>query len=599
MLEGILDELRSKGMEKVATLLDPKFQLSLIYLEVLTHPRWENEVKEAIGTKSYKDLKLIYLAQGNNILSSLTEAPIYSDNFKIGKEHQESIVVKKTILSIDDFLDSREITTEIMKLNHQIKLAVYSKAEKIIGNDEDLMYDIFNDDDTYVKMQNDYNEEQKDSFFLKRLNSSFDRVKKVVEMNAPSEIVKMMVNSTQKFVNIKYNNFEEFVRKVEDIIKDKSLLENKIKEWKISLKDTQRERVLENAKAYFKYSEAEEIYLIGSRIDSLINYWADNMTEDNPNGDSFAHKIMYEDRFSEETIIKSFNEILKSDLNLRAKIIEDYEREITSLFNDLTGYEQILNGGIVTNPNISKYSIMQNHARIPNLEYSEKLLESLNPRVKKLRELLDKLPEISDIAVSSRIRKQTELTYQMRELPKNPLDVTIGNDGKACVFVPNKVEDLKNGWSIPSYQKHNKVRIFGLYRKRAKAENRMGFVLGFDSSYKNEEVLVCNSLEISRFGIAGGREVITKVTEYVENWLMDYAKLNGYDGVAMGNHSYNTSKNYTSNDKEIVQGFVIFEKNGIPIHSDVFKIKNTVDIFTKEQLMISRPNSLYWIMKPK
>jgi len=140
-------------------------------------------------------------------------------------------------------------------------------------------------------------------------------------------------------------------------------------------------------------------------------------------------------------------------------------------------------------------------------------------------------------------------------MPKDPLDVDFGRDADCCIYVPEKLDQLQNGIFVPNYLAYSDVRLFSVYRDQNGRKKRMGLVMAFDTeNEENELVLACNSLELSQFGIAGGKQTVREITEYVENWLVGYANEHNYSGVVMGNHSYNTSANFSSKSDEIYQG---------------------------------------------
>ena len=206
------------------------------------------------------------------------------------------------------------------------------------------------------------------------------------------------------------------------------------------------------------------------------------------------------------------------------------------------------------------------------------------------------------MATSTQLRKKKDHTYILEEMPKNPLDVTFGNDSGCCIFVPEDISKLQNGVFVPRYLTNPHVRLFGVYRhdagngtsekSRSAKVQRMGLVLAFESkgSY-GKEILACNSLELSRLGISGGNETVRKVVEYAEQWLIGYAQEHGYAGVTMGRHSYNTSRNFSARSNDIVEEQMRFRQAGVTFYSDIFML--TKD----ESVMKTRPRSCYWLWK--
>ncbi|HII71123.1 TPA: hypothetical protein HA265_00005 [Candidatus Woesearchaeota archaeon] len=185
----------------------------------------------------------------------------------------------------------------------------------------------------------------------------------------------------------------------------------------------------------------------------------------------------------------------------------------------------------------------------------------------------------------------------VEELPKDPMDVTFGNDSGCCIFVPESTNDLNNGIFVPVYLLDLNIRLFAVYRLEngGDKKHRMGLVVAFDTHTENgRNILACNSLELSAYGVAGGKPALCKLTNYVEDWLIGYARRHRYHGVAMGSHSYNTSANFSGRKGDVVRQTLIFNTEGEalnPFYSDIF------DWDSENALMKTRENACYWLDK--
>lgn len=339
-------------------------------------------------------------------------------------------------------------------------------------------------------------------------------------------------------------------------------------------KATLRERILEEAKFYLDYDWREDIH------DDFFSLQDDL-------------QILGEVELEGENLVAEF---MKTPLHARKKYVEKHYSSLEMLKRKIVGLQQIIDGSPVNNPNISQLSILQNDARLPNLKYSEKTRQALKVIVDECRELLDSIPDLTDLAISSKMRKKKKLTYVMEELPKDPMDVTFGNDSGCCIYVPESKDKFQNGIYVPVYLTNPNIRLFAVYRaENGDKKQRMGLVLAFDTQTESgEDVLACNSLELSLYGISGGRDTISKITDYTEQWLVGYAQKHGYHGVTMGRHSYNTSANFSSKTGDIVeQTLVLKSKKGrlIPFYSDIF------DYDVIKDIMKTRNNSCYWLSK--
>ena len=204
-----------------------------------------------------------------------------------------------------------------------------------------------------------------------------------------------------------------------------------------------------------------------------------------------------------------------------------------------------------------------------------------------------KYPDIFALPTPSKLKRKKHLKYLIEEMPKDPLDVTFGNDSGCCIFVDDDVKKTGNGMFVPYYLVHPGVRLFGVYRTEKSRRQRMGLVVAFETEYADKrkgKILACNSLELSILGLAGGETTISRLVDYVEGWLVEYAKQNGYVGVCMGGHSYNTSLNYSSRKNDVVKDTLVFSNSPLFFYSDIFRADD-------DRSMLTRDHSCYWLWK--
>jgi len=307
---------------------------------------------------------------------------------------------------------------------------------------------------------------------------------------------------------------------------------------------------------------------------------------------------------SEDNPLENYGQdVLEEDLNYKRYILEEFTYKVTDMRKIAIGCEQIAAGGTVLNQKEHRYSVAQNHARFPNLDYTEQQRATFRDYGKSLQELLQKIPDISDIVLPRRIRQRKDVDFSVEELVKDPMDITFGNDAGCCIAVSTNREDLINGWTVPHYQLDPHIRLFGIYRSMGQKRTRVGLIPAFETAFqrafsgnvpREKTILSCNSIELSSVGIPGGTETKTELTRYAEQWIQTYAQTYGYYGATMGHHSYNAAVRFSQHTENMVREPLAFIGRIQGFHSDIFQ--RTPDA-RQNYIYRTKPHSCYWITK--
>ncbi|MDO8656384.1 MAG: hypothetical protein Q7K45_04040 [Nanoarchaeota archaeon] len=633
-LDTLAQELERKRLLRQAVLLRSKNGKE--YGKSLLHPQWKDQVQLALGEKLYTDLQK-ELEQFENpegrLLSQIfgeRKPKIRFQEFQPRKYSASALEIHlENTFDFPTLQRTAEITAKVSELVVGTYKIVYAEVHEKAGTNDEMLYDIYKDDDhipdrdlTSAELKNlagDYHH---------KLSGRIARLQRLYELSSPSMITFNELNMVQEMLSQvksqlgetgeilfteetgshrdKYDLLQEkYGDKVDALIKDavppviaegnrvlkdKQAFSTFFGQWVEKEKKEKSKRVIEIARRNVKLALDHDDFL------------QDDYVRQN---DPFYSLDIYLNDY--EIIVPAETDTLhllwKSALSVRQNFLGDrYNVELRFCFNTLVGLQQIIEGGPITNPEASPISVVQNHAGFPNISYSADTKTKLEEIVGQLRPLLDSLPDISDLTTSTKLRKKKDHRYILEELPKNPLDVTFGNDSGCCIFVPEDASKMQNGSFVPTYLTNPYVRLFGVYRSDAsngsggkklnEKAQRMGLVLAFESKDSfGREILACNSLELSRMGISGGNATVKQIVEHAENWLIGYAQQHGYAGVSMGRHSYNTSRNFSARSKDIVDEQLRFRQPGVTFYSDIFALNKG------EHIMKTRPNSCYWLWK--
>ena len=577
--KNVIELLREKGFKRQAALLESS--VKDLYAEALYNYRWAKRVKKAFGDKIYKQFERESVKKDKSSRASRLLYALLNPYFR--RRTYKTTPLEITIESnfdISALKKAADITGELIGLSNEPYKLIYDEAKELTKDNSDLLFEIYKDNDITVQLK-DKSDSDISGYYSERLSAWLERTKKYINLEYPepallsalTHIIDLLPPTyTPQNKITKKENVKTVISEAEKTLSNNELLNTNAKLWLQKMENTKRERVSTEGKSdIFDDYYSDKGYdnpLSTGEIETLFMY----------------HDLEYKGGYLEE--------LLSSPLNIRKNFLEsDYMPSLERYHSLLQGIQHILMGGPITNPNASEVSVLQNHHGFPNLKYSDRTKERLNEMAEKLKYSLGQLPDISDIATPTKLLKRRNLTYVMRELPKDPLDVAFGNDSACCIFVPENPEELQNGLSVPVYLIDNAVRLFSLYRVENDKEQRMGLVLAFETYSNNDpenKILSCNSLELSRFGISGGNDTIRKITNYAEDWLIGYAQKHGYKGVTMGSHSYNTSVNFSSRISDVVSEDNIFSGLSKWFYSDIFA-------YEKEKPLRTRENSCYWL----
>ncbi len=644
-LETLAQAFGEKGFVRQAVLLQSKSGKE--YCKALGHPSWQTHLQAALGEQLYNGL-LKELEQfespDQKLLSQIfgeSKPRIRFSEFQPRQYGASPLEIHlENAFDLPMLRRTADMSAQISEMVVKAQDIVYTEAQAIAGADDEMVYTMYKDADHIPERDLTSAESNRlAQDYRHKLSTRIDRLQRLYEMSAPRIILFNELNLLREdmphiksilgnigdilFTEVEKRDIDKYdlllekygdqadvliqdavtpvIEEGKRVLKDKSAFSAFFGQWVENETKNKKKRVMEKGRA--------ELSLALDSSDFLENEYG------NQHNPFYALPNFLEDQLEiplaqdEDTL----HMLLKSPLAVRNGFLANlYNVEINFCFNAFIGLQQIVEGGPITNPDASPISVVQNHARFPNLSYSTETKTKLENIVAQLRPLLDALPDISDLATSTKLRKKKDHRYVLEELPKNPLDVTFGNDSGCCIFVPEDIAKMHNGVFVPSYLTNQYVRLFGIYRsdahhaitekgreKKTEQENteqekaqRMGLVLTFESkdSY-GQKILACNSLELSRMGISGGNETVKKIVEHAENWLIGYAQQHGYAGVTMGRHSYNTSRNFSARRKDIVEEQLRFWQPGVAFYSDIFTL--TKGEFTLK----TRPKSCYWLWK--
>ncbi len=652
-LEELAQAIEEKGFSRQAVLL--RSWAGGRYVKALMQPQWRTRVEEAFGRETYTQLEH-YCQQMPDTRElkrifggKLPEFPTFQPR---------EYAVPPLEITVENMFDfsvlqkAAEITKQATELRVQAEAAVYGEVQERTKGNDDLLYEIYKDADHTSGKLDEQRLQGLTQIYYRKLSARTQRIKRLLDLSAPASILANEIivlseyipsfeyagefSSSQEDSTAIADRFierycgqrgegeeglkDEFnkicglasplIQEGERLLNDaqskdeqkRANAKNSFERWLAREQQTQRQRVIKKARVDLpslsgEFFDREEF----SKFHHLYPFSLDNI---NPALDD-ENAISWDQKPTQEELLRH---LYKSSLLERNRFLADrYEWEVQALFNLLPGLQQLMEGGPVTNPDASPVSVLQNHYRFPNLQYSPAVMDAVRAIVPKLKPLLTQLSDVdlSDFVTSTKMRKKKEHTYIVEELPKDPLDVTYGNDSGCCVFVPEELEKLQNGVAVVEWLLNPSIRLFGIYRQEGEKKQRMGLVAGFETvrrkqtwrkSEERKRILACNSLELSRFGISGGSKTVQALVEYVESYLAGYAQAFGYHGCTMGRHSYNTSENFSGKAGDVVAGELESFIDGMvrkPFYSDIFAWH------PGGSAMRTRPKSCYWLWREK
>lgn len=594
-----LDKLKElfleKGFVRQSVLLESS--VGSLYLSALTQKEWEESVKAKLGKKGY-DLLLQECTQSSDGVD-FSSFPV----FERRSFSQPCLdVTVNEILEVPDIEKAVSLQNLVAAAQVRAMDVVYKEVLEQTQSDPELLFRIYKDEDIVAR-----GEVYAEQYLKGKIWSCRRTITRLLECDAPSMILQNDVSRLQKYLpesdyalasvtffpkdggeiaEQNYAHYEQTLKEDAEVLTKVvvpltvggGIWKRNFASWYQTMKDTQQERVCAAGK-----EEIEEQIILMNRdaVDVHLNEFALSDIE------------LFLTFEGVDIVATPSYTLLHAPLALRRKFTEAVEEDFHNIRNTLTGFQHILDGGAITNPSVDPVSVFQNHARIPNISYSSDVKSILSSHSQFIDDKMREMPDLISLPLRSRLRKKREYRFVMEELMKNPLDVTFGNDSGCCVFVPETIEELGNGGSVAHYLRDPGVRLFSLSLE-AEKKQRMGFVLSFDtvySGYEGTKVLACNSLELSPFSLPGGRSTLEKLVVYSEDWLKHYAKSFGYSGVAMGSHSYNSSRNYSSHSRALIQEQLLYRGELVGFYSDIFE----QDL--EKGSAQTRRGALYWLWK--
>jgi len=598
-LSEIIAQMRNNGLDRQATLLESRFAES--YIAALTRPQWKSHVTEAIGADAYQELQYSVHATifRNHILKRNTIAESSMGKFQPRACFQEPLDIRvDRTLSAVDIEKATSLGTRLADLAMVAEKIAFQDLQRAADTDPNLLYRVFKDDDDLQKVD-------VDKYYDKGVRGWKNKLRTWTTWRDPHDVVYFnMLKSaqeakrylpidspflpqddhkpqfTEELKETIQQGAEKMLDMAEHVLKDPVYRKKQFDAWLAYMKETEHDRVITNAKTAIRWRIEPET--------DTTNLWPLQDINNYKNGyeqDDDAQPFDFDAR---KPVAE---QILHTPIHFRRMLITDLDLELTLMRDTVIGLQQILAGGPITNPNVDPLSIRQNHGRLPNIRYSQAVLDEMGAIRQEMQRALDDMPDLTDLPVPSRYRNKRDHTYSIEELPKDPLDVTFGNDAQCCIFVPENVEKLVNGYTVGQWLADPCIRLFAFFKHEKQRKLRMGLVPTFDTYIqgRKEEILTCNSLELSRIGIVGGLKTVEALVEYGEDWMIAYAKAAGYKGATMGRHAYNTSQNFSQRAGDVVEEGLLFEGKARNFYSDIF-------VHDKDGAK-TRPGSCYWLWK--
>src|SRR3989344_2509006 len=568
-LEDLASEFRKKGFVRQAVLLESNYREE--YLTALSNPKWTERLREDLGRELHE--KLIEDKRLEKALEKLFGTSAEENTESFNPRIIESKPLELTFeyeLTKSDVVKAYKIYKDLIKSQKEALILIYKEVKDLTKKDKELLFSIYKDNDWVIGLNNKnaiarYKEKLKNR--IKNLNRWREDYEKYEEKSLS---YLRQLDYTLQLVfdlmpSIRINNKDINVRLEESYERIRKISDTEIEKEFNYFKQNSKTRIIKNAILEIDIEHLEK--------------------------DPFELFIENSDKMNEEEIVET---ILTANLKERSKFLDDYYYfDLKKAQDNIIGMYQIITGGPITNPNAHPNSVLQNHGLFPNIKYSRKTKDHLEKIVRENAELLKKLPDISDLALPSKLKGKRTLTYTMEELEKYPLDVTYGNDSGCCIFVPEEIDKLMMGYTIPILLSEQEIRLFANFVKvNEKKKQRFGLVIGFETYIENapeQKILACNSLELSRFGIKGGNQTVKAINDYNENGLIQYAEQYNYKGIVMGNHDYNTSVNHSAKTGDVVKETLVYAGRNTEFYSDIFE--------KQDGKMRTREGSLYWLWR--
>ena len=548
-LELIAEQLRENGFSRQATLLE-SFPEGMEYTSVLLSPFWEEHVRGKIGDRIYNSLQ--------QELGSDIENPFST----------RDVEMEPLRLTIDLTLTQEEINQGYKFLKEIVEIQKYANREifryvKEQGeNDPDILhnaYDMRKGYDAHPDM---------DERELRRVFERDMSLEQMAEVREYQKYRKRLWDRTfgrfmspEKTQPQEDDDVEEDINVVQEcddktlsIIDEIDHPNNPNNSTTDNIFRPGAQETLEFLDiveaAYRKDPEAVyqawKVGMVKSRRESAIGY-ANEAIERALETGLHISGPSHEDKKR----LRSFRRVLQKNADERREIVGSFERYLSSARFAEEGMRHILEGGTVTEHFEHSQSIFQNPNKYPNIEYSEEVHDVLRRIVQGMQNRRFQIPNMSGLKLPSSVNKLSELVYTIRELPKDPLDVSFGNDAGACIAVPTEEDPnpYHDVWkSVPKYLSSDNVRLFGVYRQEGSRERRVGMMLGFEMNDADDNMyLALNSYEFSDIWVGTHPEMVSPLVDYVDSWMEAYAKEADLAGVSM---KKNTRHSWLSDNEE-------------------------------------------------
>jgi hypothetical protein len=179
-----------------------------------------------------------------------------------------------------------------------------------------------------------------------------------------------------------------------------------------------------------------------------------------------------------------------------------------------------------------KYFYALDEGNFPDINYDMRGILNLEHHIREYHHVF-----------SSKLKNVGSVKYSVQVERLHPEDVVFGNDGGCCLAIDDNPE---SGYYIPFYMLDKATMVFGIYQQAGdKKPKRVGMVLAFATvDVNNDPVLLCNSCELSGASNPLDTRGLNKLVNYINKYLHKFSNAAGFKRIAMGNHNFNTAKNF-------------------------------------------------------
>jgi hypothetical protein len=608
-IEQTIKELEELGgFERQIALLSSK--TGRPYFRALTQTQWVIEVGEK--TES------VFILAGGVPERDRRRAEGRLDDYFQHREHDTEPLrlLNETLICPESVNHAFEGLDKIIRLGMTAQAKIFQYVKETFGNNQDTLYEIFKAETPSSNSPRYDDENARREQFISKLESRYAHLAKSVEdKNLRLEtLLELGVELLGELVpSYKIDPDKDHLSNAKSLLPEgKRLLVGDLDAAFQAYEDARKEglfdRTIASAHETIKRSSELDANVLQAALENMTPFFFDK-------GGVSVYVTAIEDK---KANLSDYYQMVRFE----DKEIDDIIETLDSCLHDqhvtLIGIQQIIEGGPITRPHEGRTSKSQNKARFPNISYPSELVTELASIAGEMQQLLDDFPDVSRITEWSlnSSRRACDITeYVIEELPKDPLDVTFGDDAGSKISVSGIPEEQSvEGLCIPHYLLDDAVRMFAIYDQTTDSDpqkrKRIGLIMAFETQAEgsspdsDEKYLSCNSIEISVNNMIeekkSGSPAKRSLVEYAEEWLIGYAQKHGYHGVTMGiaedNPVVPDSKPLSIYSGQFFSCPVeeVLEHTGEYLfYSDIFELRKD----ESGKRLVSPPGTNYWLWR--